>query len=57
MSLEETTDVIPIYSRGFYFDGEDTIKAVGLILNSKFTLEYWIRAESSDGYLMEVLDA
>ena len=55
MSLEETTDVIPIYQRGFYFDGSDTIKAVGLVINTSFTLEYWIRAESPDGHLMEIL--
>ena len=56
VSLEETTDVIPIFQRGFYFDGSDTIKAIGLVINTTFTLEYWIRAESSDGYLMEILE-
>ena len=56
VSLEETTDVIPIFQRGFYFDGSDTIKAVGLVINTTFTLEYWIRAEISDGYLMEILE-
>ena len=52
--LEETTDVIPIYQRGFYFDGNDKLKVKGLVINTTFTLEYWIRSESFDCALMRV---
>ena len=33
----------PMYARGIYFDGDDTLDLSGLVINAQFTLEYWIK--------------
>ena len=45
--------------RGLYFDGDDQLDMIGLVLNTSFTLEFWIRpyiTESPNASLLTVND-
>ena len=43
----------PILNRGIHFDGDDTLTLENLFMNTKVTIEFWIRAES-DGSLLAI---
>jgi hypothetical protein len=43
-------DPLPVYMRGFYFDGTNELLAQNLILNPRFSVEMWVRADVF-GYL------
>ena len=59
-NTEGSTSVpMTMISRGLYFDGNDKLDMVGLILNTSFTLEFWIRpyiSQSPNASLMTVDD-
>ena len=46
----------PVYNRGIYFDGYDSMQITNLVLNVQFSLSYWIRTETTFGFLFEVVD-
>ena len=54
LSESNTVDPKPIHARGLYFDGSMALILEDLVLNPRFTLEYWIRTENVDGELMTV---
>ena len=43
----------PMLNRGIYFDGEDRMNFLNLILNTVTTLDYWIKPETA-GWLMSI---
>jgi len=55
VSVSDDTSTHPVnsYKRGIWFDGNDSITVNNLILNTTFTLELWIRAET-DGSLLTI---
>ena len=44
----------PAYSRGMYFDGSTILRAENLVINPRFTLEFWIRPDSVNGQLLTI---
>ena len=46
----------PVYMRGIYFDGDDTLQLNNLILNVSFSLSSWIRPDASAGSLLEIVE-
>jgi hypothetical protein len=45
-----------VYERGFYFEPEDELLIDGLVLNTSFTLEFYVRVMTK-GTLLGVFDA
>jgi hypothetical protein len=57
MESGATDSPIPVYERGIYFDGIRTLSVAGLVLNTRFALEFWIRPEitgATDCHLFEI---
>lgn len=46
IEAELATDPIPIYKRGFWFDGAQYATIDNLILNTSFTIKLWVRPTS-----------
>ena len=42
----------PMLSRGVYFDGNDYMTVNNLKLNTKFSLEFWIRVQGNGQLLL-----
>jgi hypothetical protein len=53
--VEVASDPTPVYERGFYFESGHELMINGLMLSTKFTLEFYVRGESA-GDLLRVLD-
>jgi hypothetical protein len=45
----------PAYERGIYFGADASLEVQNLVLNNKFSLEYYVRPNSTGG-LLDVFD-
>jgi hypothetical protein len=53
VSGEASEQPLPVYRRGLWFDGGDSLVADGLVLNTAFTLELWVLV-STPGQLLTI---
>jgi hypothetical protein len=54
VSLSSYQDPVPVYERGFYFSASSSFAVSNLVLNTKFSLEFYVRCEAA-GSLLEIV--